>query len=444
MNPNRPGWLQHYIDFRTELPFPQRLPSSGVRMVEGTGMHHEIEEAIYYFLQPTGLLYGFPVQAPFTHEVYTPLGLPETTLPVSLIFAESLFACLVTDRHFLLENLADEEDHFPFALRTAQIFFTRGAPTRGASMWGGLGRLLPGGHASHDEWGRFETELSARFEQGHEQFKRRGAYFNSFLFLDLYDCVLWQREVLVNPDAAESSMEKLATRQIVHRHLLIRLMIAAANAGGKAGRQERRLISWFLKSSHLPREFQADLKKDLKRGLTLGEIDIPDLPWLVRRFMLEAVMMTVLIDRDYTDAEDRYLHQVVERLELWEGELNQSLMALEVFLIHQEDRLDVLKDRAFFINAGQSLAGHASAVLSKNLERIVTEIKETQELYTLMLKSTHAQLSAEEKEKVRHQLLDIMKTIPALAIFALPGGAIILPILIKLLPFNLLPSSFED
>ncbi|MEE8555483.1 MAG: LETM1 domain-containing protein [bacterium] len=41
-------------------------------------------------------------------------------------------------------------------------------------------------------------------------------------------------------------------------------------------------------------------------------------------------------------------------------------------------------------------------------------------------------------------MTDILKTIPAVAIFALPGGGLALPVLIKLLPFNLLPSSFED
>jgi ABC-type proline/glycine betaine transport system permease subunit len=53
-------------------------------------------------------------------------------------------------------------------------------------------------------------------------------------------------------------------------------------------------------------------------------------------------------------------------------------------------------------------------------------------------------LTPEEKRKVRLQLLDILKTIPALAIFALPGGSLVLPVLIRLLPFNLLPSAFEE
>ncbi|MGJ8738309.1 LETM1 domain-containing protein, partial [Zobellia laminariae] len=40
-------------------------------------------------------------------------------------------------------------------------------------------------------------------------------------------------------------------------------------------------------------------------------------------------------------------------------------------------------------------------------------------------------------------LIDIFKSIPSLAIFLLPGGAVLLPIFIKLIP-KLLPSSFDE
>ena len=49
----------------------------------------------------------------------------------------------------------------------------------------------------------------------------------------------------------------------------------------------------------------------------------------------------------------------------------------------------------------------------------------------------------DEKSKVKEQLLDICKTIPSLTIFLLPGGAILLPLLVKLIP-KLLPSAFDE
>jgi len=52
-------------------------------------------------------------------------------------------------------------------------------------------------------------------------------------------------------------------------------------------------------------------------------------------------------------------------------------------------------------------------------------------------------LTPDEKKKVQNQLIDIFKSIPSLAIFILPGGAVLLPIFIKLIP-KLLPSAFDE
>ncbi|WNZ63602.1 hypothetical protein QEG98_07750 [Myxococcus sp. MxC21-1] len=45
---------------------------------------------------------------------------------------------------------------------------------------------------------------------------------------------------------------------------------------------------------------------------------------------------------------------------------------------------------------------------------------------------------------MRAQLVDVAKAIPALAIFAAPGGILLLAALGKVLPFSLLPSAFQE
>jgi hypothetical protein len=82
-------------------------------------------------------------------------------------------------------------------------------------------------------------------------------------------------------------------------------------------------------------------------------------------------------------------------------------------------------------------------LLQKNKLRLYQELSQSKEAMHLIRKSTHAKLSAEEKEKIKIQLLDICKSIPALAVFLLPGGALLLPLLIKLIP-DILPSSFRE
>ena len=83
------------------------------------------------------------------------------------------------------------------------------------------------------------------------------------------------------------------------------------------------------------------------------------------------------------------------------------------------------------------------ALLHKNKLRLIQELSQSKEAMRLIQKSIHSKLSIEEKEKIKIQLLDICKSIPALAVFLLPGGALLLPLLIKLIP-DILPSAFRD
>jgi hypothetical protein len=79
----------------------------------------------------------------------------------------------------------------------------------------------------------------------------------------------------------------------------------------------------------------------------------------------------------------------------------------------------------------------------RNLQALIQEIRETGELAQLLTKSTRSTLTPEEWQKVRTQLMDVAKSVPSLAIFSLPGGIVLLPLLLKLLPFDLRPSSFQ-
>ena len=78
-----------------------------------------------------------------------------------------------------------------------------------------------------------------------------------------------------------------------------------------------------------------------------------------------------------------------------------------------------------------------------NKKLIQIELQESKELVKLIRISTTRSLTEEEQAKVKQQLLDVFKAIPSLAIFLLPGGAILLPIVLKFIP-KLLPSAFDE
>ena len=81
-------------------------------------------------------------------------------------------------------------------------------------------------------------------------------------------------------------------------------------------------------------------------------------------------------------------------------------------------------------------------IIGRNRERLLTEMRESKELMALLQKSTKEELSLEEKEQVKDQFYDILKSMPSLALFLLPGGTLLLPIVMKLVP-ELIPSAFK-
>ena len=88
-------------------------------------------------------------------------------------------------------------------------------------------------------------------------------------------------------------------------------------------------------------------------------------------------------------------------------------------------------------------AATVKLLIIRNKDRLARELEKSGELVVLLGQSTVRDLTAEEKTKVKEQLLDICKSIPSLTIFLLPGGGVLLPLLAKFIP-KLLPSSFQD
>jgi hypothetical protein len=81
--------------------------------------------------------------------------------------------------------------------------------------------------------------------------------------------------------------------------------------------------------------------------------------------------------------------------------------------------------------------------LGRNKDKLALEVKQSKELVYLIRKSTTKELTKEEKELVKSQFKDIVRSMPSLAIFMLPGGAFLLPLVLKIIP-DLIPSAFRD
>ena len=91
------------------------------------------------------------------------------------------------------------------------------------------------------------------------------------------------------------------------------------------------------------------------------------------------------------------------------------------------------------------LGAKLKKALQEHKAAFIEEIHQTGDLSRLLVKwSTRGGLTPEEKQRVQHQLLDVLKTIPALAIFVAPLGVVMLPLVYAMLPKGMRPSAFQE
>lgn len=234
--------------------------------------------------------------------------------------------------------------------------------------------------------------------------------------------------------------------------LLVEALAAMAAATGPLGKTQRRAALEQVERLGLPRPWARGARTALRVQRTAAEL-ARAAPSRLRPFLLEQLLLAQLAAAQPSPA----------RAELAQAFADEAKIPPEQVAALQADAAALYADQQRWIDAGppqpdewetvadewEEVADHmmekvASAV-TDNLEAIVTEIKETGELGELLAKAAAGHgLTGDEKAKVKGQLIDLAKAVPALAIFAAPGGMLLLPLLAKLLPFSVLPSAWES
>ncbi len=164
-----------------------------------------------------------------------------------------------------------------------------------------------------------------------------------------------------------------------------------------------------------------------------------------RRFILEQTVLASLVDGRRSPNELAFLKRLATALGFTPEELRQIEVSVAEFYAKNRDFIDAFTVQDKAAAFGEEMVDQIVDVVELNLERVMQEIRETGELSVLLAKAARGgKLTRLEKRKVREQLIDVAKTIPALAVFAAPGGLLLLIALARVLPFNILPSAFAD
>lgn len=161
------------------------------------------------------------------------------------------------------------------------------------------------------------------------------------------------------------------------------------------------------------------------------------------QYLLDIACMTVWEDKSLAHRESEFIFGLGQNLGFDDGHIAETLDETRTFFGENAEVIPFLKDTNAAVQFYDSMAKVVDKLILRNSKRLQKELSESKELVYLLSKSTVKDLTKEEKKKVQNQLMDVFKSIPSLAIFILPGGAVLLPIFIKLIP-KLLPSSFDE
>jgi hypothetical protein len=164
---------------------------------------------------------------------------------------------------------------------------------------------------------------------------------------------------------------------------------------------------------------------------------------LAQYYLLDMAGLALWSDSQLDNEERFFLFQVAHELQLDDVFVESCIADTSYFIAQYKSEIPYFN----YSNPVKHFYDHSTqlvtTLIQRNKKRLAKEIAESKELMVLLAYSTQRDLDKNEKKKVKKQLLDICKTVPSLTIFLIPGGSLLLPLLIKFIP-QLLPSSFNE
>jgi hypothetical protein len=243
---------------------------------------------------------------------------------------------------------------------------------------------------------------------------------------------------------AHSSKENKKEDYTSFATTVIQTLILATFSDGIFAPQEKTLVDVFIASCDLPSDTTKAIVEEAKAGkLSLSALVLPDkTDELFNYYLIDLAVLVIYTDLKAEEKELAFLYQLCALLKIEPDYLKQSLMLIEMFVLENNHKVLFLQENSSYDRLYRSFSRRWIKILGRNKVKLINEIKQNQELLALVNKSFAHELTPEEKEKVKYQFREVAKSMPAVAIFMLPGGAILLPIIMRIIP-DLVPSAFK-
>ncbi len=392
INPSASGWIDKFF----------------IRLYGSATSHNT--DTLYSDARNSGIIYGYVTDVKSLDEKYTKGWTPEEKTKVALL--ENLYL------HFIA-NSADGNDYKLF-IKTATAFYKSIIPDNFAL----LKKVLPASSLSL----QLEGMIDERVQTNETIISRSFSHIitNALLYMD----VLAFRAYLKHEAAPEKYLRKMETA-------VISIALQALNSKPEKSVYDDLLIKLFASSLRYTK-----LNPSKLLALSAPEVEEFD-DEIEKNYLLDIAAMSIWSDGVTEKKEIDFFFNLATRLDIDNSTATESIASFDVFIRLNKKNISYFKYsnpvKHFYDNATQNVV----LLIKRNKNRLVKELSNNKDLVLLLTHSTHRSLNDKEKKKVKKQLLEICKTVPSLTIFLLPGGSLLLPLLIKFIP-QLLPSMFNE
>ncbi|MDA9238923.1 LETM1-related biofilm-associated protein [Flavobacteriaceae bacterium] len=392
MNPSAQDWIKKFLSTYKEDVISLQFTS---------------KDAFYDLLNATGFLYGNANSLILKHDIDLALSHQECT-KVNLFHA------------LLYTGISNTPSASPQEVISTIVKYYKALDK---AKTGFLKAII----FSSSETSNLESILSKRLHEINTVNKTNAVSLLTYalLYVDVLAFEYW---------LSKGSDSKVFTKNLELQTMLC--CFGSLNAKQEKTQYDSMLISLFEASSQY---------KDTEQSLETAnrKENFEQFSAYARKYILDVSTLAVWENKPLDLKEHIYLEALVNNLELDQDTQQKSIDAIKAFSLKTQGKVSLFEYATPIKQFYTQSTSTVKRLIVRNKDRLQKELQESGELLKLLGISTYRELSKDEKSKVKEQLLDICKTIPSLTIFLLPGGAILLPLLVKLIP-KLLPSAFDE
>lgn len=393
INPSAHGWIDKFFAEQKYLQFP--VADNPLEFYKNT--------------RNTGFIYGHVVSFDTPQPIDTKGWISEEFSKVALLNTLYRVYGLVT------------HDTNPKNFIAKVIAFYKEMHPKGFNL---LDKMLPESIPSHN----LEKIIAERIQTNEDIISKNFSHIltNALLFMD----VLAFQQYLMNHSIPDNYLKKL-------EETIVSIISLALKTKLKKSKYDDLLIKLFEASVRYTKFSKVNVQDMEALGLDIFTKQLEKL------YLIDMAGMALWSDMEMESNEAYFLYELAKIMYVPDNFVAESIVSTDDFINKYKKQIPYFNYsnpvRHFYDQATQNV----KILITRNKTRLVKELSNNGDLMLLLTQSTHRSLDAKEKKKVKKQLLEICKTIPSLTIFLLPGGSLLLPILIKFIP-QLLPSTFNE